>query len=84
MNCQHATALMSQGMDRALGTQERVNLRVHTLMCSGCRNYRQQLQVLRDAARQMAHGFVPLPDATDELNDGSGAGDQTEGPDKPV
>jgi Putative zinc-finger len=59
MDCKTATTLMSQGMDRPLDTTERVSLKVHTLMCTGCRNYRLQLQVLRDAARQMAHGLVP-------------------------
>ena len=59
MDCKTATTLMSQGMDRPLDTSERVGLKVHTLMCTGCRNYRSQLQVLRDAARQMAHGLVP-------------------------
>jgi predicted anti-sigma-YlaC factor YlaD len=59
MDCKTATTLMSQGMDRPLDTTERVSLKVHTLMCVGCRNYRLQLQVLRDAARQMAHGLVP-------------------------
>lgn len=69
MDCKTATALMSQGMDRPLDTPERVGLKVHTLMCSGCRNYRLQLQVLRDAARQMAHGLVPP--GVDDTTDGS-------------
>lgn len=64
MDCKNATALMSQGMDRSLDASERVGLRVHTLMCTGCRNYRSQLKVLRDAARQMAHGLMP-PDGGD-------------------
>jgi predicted anti-sigma-YlaC factor YlaD len=76
MDCKTATALMSQGMDRPLDTSERVSLKVHTLMCTGCRNYRLQLQVLRDAARQMAHGLVPPGvdepgSATDSTTDGT-------------
>lgn len=67
MDCKTATALMSQGMDRPLDASERVNLKVHTLMCSGCRHYRRQLQVLRDAAKQMAHGMTP-PDDVDNAD----------------
>jgi len=70
MDCKTATALMSQGMDRPLETAERVNLKVHTMMCSGCRNYRNQLQVLRDAARQMAHGMTPADDDADDAQAG--------------
>lgn len=62
MDCKTATALMSAGMDRPLETPERLNLQVHTLMCTGCRNYRKQLNVLREAAKQMAHGEIPPDD----------------------
>lgn len=89
MDCKTATALMSEGMDRPLDTSERVSLKVHTLMCTGCRNYRIQLQVLRDAAKQMAHGLIPQepPEPPDDMADDSGdniAGDTQAAPqDKP-
>lgn len=64
MNCENATALMSQGMDRSLDAKERIGLRAHTFICVNCRNYRLQLKVLRQAAKQMAHGMVPGADNT--------------------
>jgi hypothetical protein len=74
MNCTEATALMSQAQDRTLGGGERINLRWHTVICSGCRNYGRQLLVLREASRRMAHGLVPgadlpLQDASDDSPD---------------
>ena len=51
MNCKQATQLMSQELDRQLNWRERLALRVHVLMCGGCRNFRKQMSFLRDAAR---------------------------------
>lgn len=59
MNCRQATALMSQAQDRDLSLEERLSLRVHWVMCTGCRQYRVQLDVLRTAARRMARGERP-------------------------
>lgn len=54
MSCKEATRLMSDEMDRDLPAGERFSLRLHTLICVGCRNYRQQLSFLRLACRQEA------------------------------
>ncbi len=62
MNCENATALMSQGMDRPLDAKERISLRAHTFICVNCSNFRLQLKVLRQATKQMAQGMVPGAD----------------------
>ncbi|MBL8397075.1 MAG: zf-HC2 domain-containing protein [Candidatus Accumulibacter sp.] len=54
INCRQATALMSQEMDRPLTRLERLALRFHTLLCVGCRRYRRQMTVLRDACRRLS------------------------------
>jgi hypothetical protein len=59
MNCVKATTLMSQGMDRTLSFGEAVGTRVHTFTCVNCRHFKLQLNVLRQAAKQMAHGTLP-------------------------
>ena len=59
MNCREATAMMSQAQDRDLSLDERMGLKVHLLMCSGCKNYRLQLDVLRKVARAMGRGLRP-------------------------
>lgn len=61
MNCRQAARLLSEAMDRPLTRGERLALRLHTLLCSGCRNYRRQLAFLRQACRRRATG-----DATPE------------------
>ncbi|MBK7956214.1 MAG: zf-HC2 domain-containing protein [Candidatus Accumulibacter sp.] len=60
MNCKQAVRLMSDEMDRDLPGGERFALRLHTLICTGCRNYRQQLSFLRQACQQQ----VAANDAT--------------------
>jgi hypothetical protein len=56
MNCKEATQLMSQELDRPLTWRERLALRLHNLMCSGCHQYRQQMAFLRRALRSRSGG----------------------------
>lgn len=56
-NCQQTTQLLSDGQERKLSLKERAELKVHVMMCSGCRNFAQQMNVLRDITRAYAKGF---------------------------
>lgn len=49
ITCDKATLLMSEGQDRPLRTGERTVLRVHTWMCSNCRQFGKQLGFIRQA-----------------------------------
>lgn len=49
MSCRKATHLMSQELDRELSRTERMALRFHVFMCSGCTNFRQNMAFLRRA-----------------------------------
>jgi len=49
LSCKESAQLISQGMDRSLSLRERIGLRLHLLMCYGCRNTRQQLKFIRHA-----------------------------------
>ncbi len=49
LNCKQATKLMSEALDRPLDLSDRAALRLHALICKGCRNYRRQLRLLRQA-----------------------------------
>ncbi len=53
LNCKQATELMSRGMDRNLSLNRRISLRIHLMMCSGCRNFNKQMQFLRHASRKI-------------------------------
>ncbi|HEY9050329.1 MAG TPA: zf-HC2 domain-containing protein [Gammaproteobacteria bacterium] len=55
MSCKHATSLMSQAQDRELKLSERMQLRFHLMMCTGCTNYNKQLHIISKAMKQIAH-----------------------------
>ena len=52
LNCKQATALMSQCIDKKLGPLQKINLRFHLMMCSGCRNYNKQMMFLCKSCEQ--------------------------------
>lgn len=51
LSCKDATRRMSEALDRELGLSERLELGMHLAMCKGCRNYQEQMHVLREACR---------------------------------
>lgn len=56
MNCQQATRLLSDAQELKLSLKGRAALKMHVMMCSGCRNFAQQMGDLRDIARAYAKG----------------------------
>ncbi|MFP4890774.1 zf-HC2 domain-containing protein [Paraburkholderia sp. EG304] len=48
--CKDITRLLSDALDRSLSTGEWLAIRLHLPTCSGCRNYRKQIRLLRIAA----------------------------------
>lgn len=47
LNCKQASQLISQSLDRPLSFSERLQLKVHLLMCDACRRFKQQLNLLK-------------------------------------
>lgn len=56
MNCREATQLMSESQERKLSLTESMSLGMHTMMCKGCHNYKQQMGTLRTITRAYAKG----------------------------
>ncbi|MDH4096294.1 MAG: zf-HC2 domain-containing protein [Betaproteobacteria bacterium] len=54
ISCKETTRLVSQGLDRELAFGERVALRVHLVICLGCRRAGRQMEFLRKAVRELA------------------------------
>ena len=52
LSCKEVSMLLSQSQDRSLGWLERLSLQLHLRLCDGCRNFRRQLAVIRDAVRR--------------------------------
>ena len=59
--CKNITRLLSDALDRSLTTGEWLAIQLHLPTCSGCRNYRKQISLLRVAAHT-ASG-IELPGA---------------------
>ena len=53
MTCKEATHLISEGQDRQLRLSERILLRIHLALCSGCSRYDQQLHLIRQACNDL-------------------------------
>lgn len=56
MSCQQATRLISESQDRPLSLSEKMALKVHVMMCTGCKNFSLQLPFISQAMRAYAKG----------------------------
>lgn len=52
LNCEQATRLQSDAMERPLSVREKMALKMHTAICSACRQFGRQVVTLRDLTRQ--------------------------------
>ncbi|MDO8319921.1 zf-HC2 domain-containing protein [Rhodoferax sp.] len=57
MNCKQATRLISESQDRTLTLAEKMSLKVHVMMCSGCKNFSLQVPFLSKAMKAYAKGY---------------------------
>lgn len=57
MNCRHATQLISESQDRALSLPEKLALKMHVMMCAGCKHFSLQVPFLSKAMKAYARGF---------------------------
>jgi predicted anti-sigma-YlaC factor YlaD len=51
-SCREIHRLVIEGQDRQFGVVERLAVRVHLLMCSACRRFAGQMQLIRQALRR--------------------------------
>lgn len=56
MNCRQATLLISESQDRPLSLPERMTLKMHVMMCTGCKNFSLQIPFLSQAMKAYAKG----------------------------
>ena len=56
LSCKEASQLMSAAMDRRLSIGERLALRLHLMICLGCRRFQSQMDFLRAACRRFGGG----------------------------
>lgn len=53
LDCKQNTELLSQSYDCPVTWRERMAMRMHLMMCKGCRNFEKQLAFIRKAAREL-------------------------------
>jgi hypothetical protein len=53
-SCREVTQLVSEGLDRDLAVGERLAMRLHFLICRGCRNVVPQFAFLRQAVQKLS------------------------------
>ena len=51
LNCDKATRLSSDAMERNLAVRDKISLYIHLAMCSGCRNAKLNMRLLRNISR---------------------------------
>ncbi len=56
LNCKEASPLVSESLDRSLDLRERLSLKMHLMMCSGCTQFSRQMAHLRAITRSYAAG----------------------------
>lgn len=66
LNCREVTRLLSESQERTLSLSERMSLKVHLLICAGCRNFGQQMDALRQIARAYVKGANDRRDEPDD------------------
>jgi predicted anti-sigma-YlaC factor YlaD len=52
--CREVHRLTSEGLDRELSVVERARIQMHLLVCAACRNFTDQMNLIRRAMRQLA------------------------------
>jgi len=53
LTCKQASQLISQSLDHPLSWSQRMQLKLHLLMCSACNRFKQQLHLLRAALKRI-------------------------------
>lgn len=55
LNCRRVTELLSEAQERKLSMRERVSLKMHRMMCSGCNNFGKQILIIGVIAKKYSH-----------------------------
>jgi len=56
LSCKDVSVLLSQAQERRLGVLELLGLKLHLMLCDGCRNFRRQIEFIRIAVRRYRDG----------------------------
>lgn len=68
IECEHASQLTSEALERPLRWYERAALKAHKFVCRSCRRFDAQLRFLRDAFRESGKREVQSLDEGPKLD----------------
>ena len=57
--CKELSELITQGLDTRLPLRKRIGMRLHLMMCTGCRRVEKQLRFLNDLVRRHFGAIEP-------------------------
>ena len=52
-SCEQASKLSSRAMEEPLGRFQRIQLRLHLMLCGHCKNFSRQIEFLRRTSRKV-------------------------------
>jgi len=55
ITCREATQITLQAEDRRVPLAERLSLRLHHRICTNCRRFARQVELMRDASARWRH-----------------------------
>ena len=55
-SCREITQLLSEAQERPLKFTERVSVKIHLMICDGCRNFSRHMDSLRTITRAYFNG----------------------------
>ncbi len=59
ISCKESSRLLSDRLDRPLGSGERARLKFHLALCDACRNVERQLALIHRAMERLARQDPP-------------------------
>lgn len=64
LNCKQVSELSSRSLDSRLPLRQRMQMKLHLMMCKACKQYLKQLQFIQKSAKSMDIHFqnITLPD----------------------
>lgn len=59
IKCKQATQMLSEKLDRPLSAKEKINLAMHMTMCTPCRQFGKQMELIRDLSKSYTKAEKP-------------------------
>lgn len=59
IKCKQATQMLSEKLDRMLSAKEKINLAMHTAICTPCRQFGKQMETIRELSKSYTKAKKP-------------------------